>query len=188
MFLSKKVNLAGFILKCAGWSVDVTVPDYPKAIICVAPHTTNWDFVLGKLAYASIHRRAGYLMKESWFFWPLGYFFKALGGIPVPRGDKRGGRSLVETITDMMKTSARMVIAITPEGTRSRTTEWHTGFLRIAMDANVPILLGAFDFKDKIIRVTDEFVPTGDIEADMRAVKDFYKPFHGKYPDKFTTD
>ncbi len=60
----------------------------PRSVICVAPHTSNWDFVLGKLAYASVGRKAGFLMKESWFFFPLGYFFRAMGGIPVPRKGK----------------------------------------------------------------------------------------------------
>ena len=68
------MNLAGLILRAAGWHVNITVPPYPRSVICVAPHTSNWDFVLGKLAYASVGRKAGFLMKESWFFFPLGYF------------------------------------------------------------------------------------------------------------------
>lgn len=84
------------ILRIFGWTVNITVPDYPKSIICVAPHTSNWDFIIGKLAYASVKRRAGFLMKDSWFFFPLGLIFKAMGGIPVPRGKKKG--SLVESL------------------------------------------------------------------------------------------
>ena len=126
------------ILRMAGWTVDITVPDYPKCIICVAPHTSNWDFILGKLAYASVGRKAGFLMKESWFFFPLGLIFKAMGGIPVPR---RKGSSLVETIVAKFNASQRLALAITPEGTRSRTTEWHHGFLHIAREAGVPIVL-----------------------------------------------
>lgn len=79
------MNLSKLILRIAGWRLNVTVPDYPKSIICVAPHTSNWDFILGKLAYAAVGRKAGFLMKESWFFFPLGCIFKAMGGIPVPR-------------------------------------------------------------------------------------------------------
>ena len=82
----------------AGWTVDITVPDYPKSIICVAPHTSNWDFILGKLAYASVGRKAGFLMKESWFFWPLGPIFKSIGGVPVVRRNKT--RSIVDFLVE----------------------------------------------------------------------------------------
>ena len=157
------------LLRIAGWKVDITLPDYPKSIICVAPHTSNWDFILGKLAYASVGRKAGFLMKEAWFFFPLGCFFKAIGGIPVP---KRKGSSLVDT----------------PEGTRSRTTEWRHGILHISRQAHVPIALGIIDYPTRQIIIRDSFTPTGDVEADMRAIKDYYKPYTGRYPEKFTTD
>ncbi|MDE6436075.1 MAG: acyltransferase, partial [Muribaculaceae bacterium] len=75
------MNLSGLILKAFGWKVKVSVPDYPKCIICVAPHTSNWDFIIGKLAYASIGRKAGFLMKDTWFFWPMGCLFRAIGGV-----------------------------------------------------------------------------------------------------------
>lgn len=179
------MKLARLILRLFGWSVSITVPDYPKCIICVAPHTSNWDFVLGKLAYAAVGRHAGFLMKEAWFFFPMGMFFRALGGIPVP---KKRGSSLVDAVVDKFRSSSRMAVAITPEGTRSRTSQWRTGFLHIARKADVPIVLGVLDFPSKRIMINEEFHPSGDIEADMRAIKSFYKPFQGKYPDKFTTE
>jgi len=179
------MNLAGLILKIAGWSVRITVPDYPKVIICVAPHTSNWDFVLGKLAYWSVCRKAGFLMKESWFFFPLGYLFRAIGGIPVSRN---GSKALVNAVIERLKNSTRMAIAITPEGTRGRTSEWHTGFLRIAEGANVPVVLGAIDFGRKQIVIEKEFEPTSDVVADMKAIKSYYSRFTGKYPNKFTTE
>lgn len=171
----------------AGWTVNITVPDYPKCIICVAPHTSNWDFVIGKLAYSSIGRTAGFLMKESWFFFPMGYIFRALGGIPVPRR-RRTGKSLVEAVIEKFNSSDRMAIAITPEGTRKRTSDWHTGFLRIAYGAHVPILIGILDFSRKHVEMTQVFEPTGNPEADMRTVKAFYKGAKGKKPDQFTAD
>ena len=153
----------------------------------MAPHTSNWDFILGKLAYASVGRKAGFLMKETWFFWPLGYFFRAIGGIPVPRGKKKG-KSLTETIIEKFNHSQRLAIAITPEGTRSRTSEWRTGFLHIAEGAHVPIVLGVLDFEHKHVLIERTFEPTGNVDADMKAVKEYYRPFKGKYPDKFTTE
>lgn len=182
------MNFAARLLKFFGWSVSVSVPDYPKCIICVAPHTSNWDFVLGKLAYASVGRRAGFLMKESWFFWPLGPIFRAIGGIPVER--RRKTRSLVEVLVEKFKNSSAkgLRLAITPEGTRSRTTKWHTGFLEIARQADISIVLGAIDFKTKQITITDTFYPTGDNEADMKFIKKYYSRFTGKYPQNFSTD
>lgn len=179
------MNIAGKILKAFGWSVDISVPDYPKCIICVAPHTSNWDFILGELAIRSVGRTAGFLMKSSWFFFPLGLFFKAIGGIPVERKNKKN--SLVEAVVAKFRAEPRLTIAITPEGTRKRVEKWHTGFLRIAYEAEVPIALGVLDFSNRHIRATDIFVPTGDIDRDMLAIKTFYKPYSGKYPDKFTT-
>ena len=105
------MNIASLLLRISGWSVDITVPDYAKCIICVAPHTSNWDFILGKLAYASVGRKAGFLMKEAWFFWPLGPLFKAIGGIPVP---KKRGTKLTEYIISRFKTVGRMQLAVTP--------------------------------------------------------------------------
>lgn len=182
------MNFAGLILKAFGWSVDITVPDFPKCIICVAPHTSNWDFVLGKLAYAAVGRHAGFLMKDTWFFFPLGLLFKALGGIPVPRRRKRDGRSLTSEVVERFQKATRMAVAITPEGTRSRTSQWRTGFLTIAREAHVPVVLGVIDFATKSIFIRDEFVPTGNTEADMRAIKRYYIPYQGKYPEKFTAE
>ena len=179
------MNLAGLILRLAGWKVNITAPDFPKCIIAVAPHTSNWDFILGKLAYAAVGRHAGFLMKETWFFFPLNIFFKARGGIPVPR---RRGSSLVDTIVDKFNATTRMVIAITPEGTRSRTSQWRSGLLHIARRADVPIELGVIDFPTKTITIADVFHPTGDVDADMAYLKSYYRPFTGKYPEKFTTE
>ena len=181
------MNLAARILKLAGWRVRITVPDYPKCIICVAPHTSNWDFIIGKLAYAAVGRKAGFLMKESWFFWPLGCLFKAIGGVPVPRGS-RSGRPLTEILVERFATEAYLCLAITPEGTRSRTSEWHTGFLRIARAADVPVLLGVIDFATKEVLIERTFEPTGNIDADMKAIKSYYRPFKGYHPEKFTTE
>lgn len=180
------MNLSALILKIAGWKVDITVPDVPKCIICVAPHTSNWDFILGKLAYASVGRKACFLMKSDWFFFPLGPIFKAMGGIPVNRKEKNG--SLVDTIVNKFKTSDKLRIAITPEGTRRRTGKWKTGFLRISAMAHVPCMLGAIDYKRKLIEITKEFRPTADINADMQAIKNFYKGYAGLHPENFSTE
>lgn len=179
------MNFAGLLLRMAGWSVEITVPDYDKCIICVAPHTSNWDFILGKLAYASVGRKSGFLMKEAWFFWPLGPLFKAIGGVPVP---KQRGAKLTDYIISRFKTAGHMHLAVTPEGTRSKVTKWRTGFLHIAEGAGVPIVLGAIDAAHMRVIIEREFTPSGDTDADMRMIKDYYRPFEGIKPDKFSAD
>lgn len=181
------MSFSGFLLKLFGWKTEITVPDYPKSIICVAPHTSNWDFVIGKLAYASVGRKAGFMMKREWFFFPLGLIFRAMGGIPVDRNKAKKGGS-VDRVVDLFNSRETMNIAITPEGTRSRTEKWHTGFLVIARKANVPIVLAAFDFKRKLCIATETFTATGDDEADLRCIKEYYKQFTPCHPDKFSAD
>lgn len=180
------MNFAARILKWAGWKVEVSVPDFPKAIICVAPHTSNWDFIIGELAIRSVGRKAGFMMKSSWFFFPLGYFFKAMGGIPVVRQNKK--QSLVEAMITRFKSESRLVVAITPEGTRKPTANWHTGFLRIAYEANVPLCLAVIDFRMKKAMIHEVYQPTGNIETDMLAIKKYYRPFTGRYPEKFIAE
>lgn len=180
------MNICKKILSLAGWSVEVGVPDYPKMIYCVAPHTSNWDFLLCELAIHSVGRTAGFLMKSSWFFFPLGALFRALGGIPVERNNKK--QSLTEIIVEKFRKERALRLAITPEGTRKGTRDWHTGFLRIARKADVPICLAALDYQSKKITATEIFIPTGDMEADMAAVKRFYRSYTGKFPDQCLTD
>lgn len=173
------------LLRAGGWQVRVATPDYPKCIICVAPHTSNWDFILCELAITSVGRRSGFLMKASWFFWPLGPIFRSIGGIAVAH---KPGESLTRQLIDKFNGSERLVVAITPEGTRSRTDKWRTGFLHVAYDTGVPVTLASVDFKTKRIEMLTTFSPTGDVDADMRAIKDYYKPYTGLYPDKFSTE
>lgn len=180
------MNIWGKLLKWAGWMVEITAPRREKCVICVAPHTSNWDFILGIAAYFSLGRKANFLMKEFWFFFPLKYLLKALGGIPVPA--KKGKGSVTDSVIKLFNSHPYVNLAVTPEGTRSRREKWHTGFLYIAYDAKVPVQLGIIDYKNKDIIIKDEFMPSGDIEKDMEYVKNFYAPYSGaaKYPEKFT--
>lgn len=108
-----------------------------------------------------------------------------MGGIPVPR--KRGS-ALTDEIVRLMNKSQRLTIAITPEGTRSRTDKWRRGFLFIARDADIPILLGVIDYGEKIIRIRDTFRTTGDVDSDMRKIKDYYRGAIALHPENFSTD
>lgn len=181
-------NLWGKILKMAGWRVEITAPHLDKCIICVAPHTSNWDFILGLLAYKSLGREANFLMKEFWFFWPMGSLMRRLGGIPVPNKGSKG--ELSHYLVEELGRRSYMNLAVTPEGTRSRTSKWRRGFLYIAAGAKVPIQLGVIDYKSRRIIIRDSFTPTGDVDRDMAVVKQYYSQFPdaAKYPDKFTTE
>lgn len=178
------MNLWGRLLRLAGWSVDITAPRRDKCVICVAPHTSNWDFILGLAAYRSLGRKANFLMKEFWFFFPLKYLLTSLGGIPVSR---KGSGGLTRHIVDMFGSRGYMNLAVTPEGTRSVRSQWRTGFLHIALDAHVPVQLGVIDYKRKRVVIRDEFSPTGDVGADLRQVKAYYSRWKeaARYPDKF---
>ncbi len=179
------MNLWGYFLHLSGWTVDITVPMRDKCVICVAPHTSNWDFVLGLSAYESLGREANFLMKESWFFFPLKYLLKAFGGIPVPRRKKRG--SLTDTVIEMFRERDYVNLAVTPEGTRSLTDKWHTGFLYIAYGAGVPIQLGIIDYRAKRIMIREEYLPTGDTQHDLTYIRKYYSEYRdaAKYPSKF---
>lgn len=179
------MNFWGKILGWFGWEVCITAPSRDKCVICVAPHTSNWDFILGIIAYKSLGREANFLMKDFWFFFPLKYLLYALGGIPVKRKGKHA--SLTDSVIEMFKTRSYVNLAVTPEGTRSATAKWHSGFLYIAYGAGVPIQLGVIDYSSKKIIIKDEFSPSGNVEEDMKKIKEYYSLFPGaaKYPEKF---
>lgn len=170
------MNVWGKLLRYIGWEVQITVPRRDKCVICVAPHTSNWDFILGLTAYYSMGRKANFLMKDFWFFFPLKYLLRALGGIPVPRKAGKGG-NLTDNIIRMFGERDYVNLAVTPEGTRSATSKWHTGFLYIALGAGVPLQLGLIDYTSRKIIIKDEFYPTGNVEADLQQVKNYYAPF-----------
>lgn len=171
------MNLAARILKLFHWKLNFTTPDFDKCIYCVAPHTSNWDFILGELAIHAVGRKAGFLMKSSWFVFPLGAIFRRMGGVPVYRNGRAG--SLVEQLVRRFKSENKLRLAIAPEGTRKKVERWHTGFLRIAEEAGVPVVLGALDYPTRQIEISEVFYPTGDIEADLKSIQTYYSRFRG---------
>lgn len=181
------MNIWGMILKTAGWrfEVNVTLPD--KCVICVAPHTSNTDFLLGITAYHSIGRKANFLIKDFWFFWPMKYLISGLGGIPVHRKTP-GGESLTRQVIERFRHSSYLNLAVTPEGTRSRTEKWKTGFLYIAHGAGVPVCLAVIDYRRKVMTIDRVFHTTGDVESDLAAVRKYYAATAtgaARYPDQF---
>lgn len=178
------MNLWKRIFKGRGWRLHVSVSLPERCVICVAPHTSNWDFIIGLLAYKSIGRDANFLMKKFWFFWPLGPILRSLGGIPV---DRSKGHSLTSVIIDRFRTSSYLNLAVTPEGTRKAVRDWKTGFLRIAQGAGVPVVCGIIDYRDRIVRLEKEFPAPADIERSLVEIKDYYRDAAplARHPDGF---
>lgn len=178
-----KQRICKWLFHLLGWNYVVTVPDYDKCILCVAPHTSNWDFFYGKLFYMMQGKWAMFLMKKELFVGPLGWFFRKIGGIPVDRSHKT---HLTDRMADLAKHSTRFQLTVTPEGTRSLNPDWKVGFYFIALKAHLPILLYGIDYKYKKIICTKAIIPSGDLEADMKEIKSYYKTFHGKHPEQFS--
>ena len=178
------MNLWKTCFKLIGWSQEITVPYRKKAVICVAPHTSNWDFPIGLLAYRSLGRKANFLMKDFWFFFPLKYLLKSLGGIPVNR---KSASSLTSVIAEDFKKSDYLNLAVTPEGTRKGVEHWKTGFLRIAYNAEVIVQLGVIDYKNKKVIIKEEYNPTGDFDYDLAKIRQYYSQFKNaaRYPNNF---
>ena len=177
------MRLSKFILnKILGWKVINTLPDASKCIIVVAPHTSNWDFIIGKLAYSSIGRTANFLIKKEWFIFPFNLFFKSIGGIPVERSKNN---SMTGFLAAEFEKHNNLHLAITPEGTRKPVKEWKKGFYFIAVKANVPILLIGLDYSKKEASLLDLFYPSGDYKTDIVKIKSYYKDIKGKHPENF---
>lgn len=179
----KKAIYSFIYYRLLGWKTNVTVPNYDKCVVCAAPHTSNWDLIIGKLYYGAIGRKTSFMMKKEWFFFPLGLIFKAVGGIPVDRKHKT---SLVDQMHEKFADSKFFHLAITPEGTRKANPNWKKGFYYIASKAQVPIVLVGINYPTKTITCTKAIMPTGDIEKDMREIKLYYKDFKGKNPENFS--
>ena len=171
------------LYKRLGWEKRITEPHPDKYIICLAPHTSNWDFVVGQLYAVAEGLKINFLMKREWFFWPLGVLFRHIGGIPVWR-DKH--TSLTDNLAREAIEAQSFKLCITPEGTRSANKDWKRGFLAIARKADLPVLLYGLDYERKLIECVHTITPSDDIDADMAAVKAYFKDFKGKHPEKFT--
>lgn len=175
-------RLGRWFLNILGWRLTGGRPPWPKFVAVVAPHTSNWDFPIGLAVSWVLELRVGFVAKEGLFRPPLGWLLRALGGRPVRRDRSE---NLVEQIADVFDSSDRFVLAITPEGTRSRVDEWKSGFYHVATLAKVPIVPVYIDYATKTAGVGPGLLPSGDVSADMEVLREFYAGRRGKYPDQF---
>ena len=159
---------------CAG-----AIPDAPRLVVAVAPHTSNWDFIVGMGAMFALDLKLNFLAKHTLFRPPLGAIFRWMGGIPVDRTSSHG---VVGDAVRAFAASERLMLAIAPEGTRRRVEHFRSGFLHIAQGAHVPLLLAAFDWDARCVRLGPPFEMSGDIAADLAKIEAFYAPIRGRRP------
>lgn len=178
--LTRALGLLGLTL--LGWRFAGAFPDRSKLVIVVAPHTSNWDFVVGIALVFATGLDAHWLGKHHLFQGPLGPLARWLGGIPV---DRRQRNDLVEQTTAAFQSRDRLWLGITPEGTRKKVERWKSGFWHIAKAAGVPIVLCYLDFRKREIGVGPLIEPGEDYEADLARIQAFYASVTPRHPDKF---
>lgn len=173
--------LSKFFLKVTGWKVEGSVPDIPKFVVILAPHTSNWDlpFILAIMYVLGV--RLNWFGKKEIFRWPVGCLFAWLGGIPINRSTRQ---NMVQQTAQKIQGYEQIIVGLSPEGTRSQTGYWKTGFYYIAHEAQVPVAFAYLDYARKVGGFGPMMETTGDIEADMKIVCEFYSDITAKYPHK----
>ena len=175
--------ICSILLKLMGWKVVGSYPsEVKKCILIAAPHTSMWDFILGRIAFYRFNIKVKFLIKIELFKFPFGGLLKALGGIPVNRGKKN---NMVDYVADLFDKNEKLIIVITPEGTRKYNAHWKKGFYFIAQKANVPIVMAFIDYAKKEGGIGKVLYPSGDFEADLKIIEDFYRGVNAKYPELY---
>ena len=175
--------ISKFILKIAGWKIIGGIPpDITKCVVVMAPHTSMWDFIWGRLAYWVLGVKAKFLIKKEMFGSILGPILKWMGGIPI---DRSKSSNTVDAIADLFSHYDSLFITITPEGTRKLNPHWKKGFYYIAIKANVPIAFGFLNYEKKEGGIDEIFTPTGNFDEDFKVVEDFYRGRKAKHPERF---
>jgi 1-acyl-sn-glycerol-3-phosphate acyltransferase len=174
--------LANMVLGLSGWRAIGALPDSPKGVLVVAPHTSNWDFLVMLLLAVALGIKTTWMGKHTLFRPPFGWLLRWLGGLPI---DRTARHNVVEQAIESFRSRDRLILAVLPEGTRKRTAYWKSGFYHIANGARVPLILGFADYKRKVGGIGPVFMPSGDIEGDMAVIRDFYTGMQGKQPEQF---
>jgi len=174
--------LGRFMIRVRGWRFEGEVPNEPKMILLVAPHTSNWDFLTGLWAKFALRLKAGFLAKHTLFWWPLGVFLRSIGGIAIDRSKASG---IADDSARAFRENERLMLVIAPEGTRSKSKRWKSGFHRIAVATDVPILLVGFDYPRKVIRFGPLYRVTGDYEKDLAEVQSHFDAGMARRPENY---
>ena len=167
--------------KLLGWQIDGDFDrSIKKSVLIVAPHTSYVDFILSILARRILKIQINFVGKKELFKPPFGWYFKWMGGAPLNRGK---AENKVQAIAHVFFEHEEFRLAIAPEGTRKKVDSWKTGYYYIATTAKVPIISVRFDYKNKIMGISEAFYPTGDITVDEPILKEYYKGVVGKVPE-----
>lgn len=170
-------------MRLTGWRfTGADFPDIRKFVLIVAPHTSNWDFPLGIMAMYALGIRGTFLGKDTLFKFPLGLLMRFLGGFPV---DRSARSDVVTQTVELVERTERIIVVLSPEGTRKLTPRWRSGFYWIAQKSGLPILPIAFDFSRKAIHVHPVFEPTGDQDADIAELRKLFRPEMAFDPGKY---
>ena len=174
-------------LKLAGWKVEGQLPEgCNKSVLIAAPHTSNWDLPYTLMVAFALRLHIYWMGKEQIFRFPFRGLMMWLGGIPVHR--EKASNLVAASVEAIKAADGPLQLVVPPEGTRSKSRYWKTGFYYIAVGAQVPIVMAYMDYSRKVSGLGPIFQPTGDVEADMARIKTFYAPFKGKNADQFHAD
>ena len=166
--------------KVLGWQMVGRFPDIDRCVIAVAPHTSWVDFPLGLIIRSMLGIEINYVGKKSLFKPPFGWFFRWTGGAPVDRGHRS---DTVQAVAQIFRERKVFRLALAPEGTRKKVDRWRSGFYYIALEAGVPIVLVAFDFGKKQLKIGEPRMPSGDFEADYATFQKFFEGVKGYKPE-----
>lgn len=172
-------------LRLLGWQLQVEFPPLPKLVIVGAPHTSNWDGIVAVAAIMALGVRVNWFAKDSLFRWPFRGLLVALGGVPIAR-QAAGG--IVEQTSAIFAAKSQLYVAVAPEGTRGRAPIWKSGFYRIALASGAPILLAYLDYRRKVIGSGPLILPSGDYDADLAQIQQFYRDITPRHPQRFAAE
>lgn len=167
-------------LRLMRWRIEGEFPDLRQFVIIVAPHTSNWDFVVGLFCDLALDLDAAWLGKHSIFVGPFGRWLKSLGGIPVER---HASHNVVSQVSAEFARRDQMILALAPEGTRRKVAEWKSGYWHIARAAGVPILPVGFDFDRRATVIGTARPTTSSLEDDEGEFKRFFAGITPKRPE-----
>ena len=173
--------LSRTLLKARGWKVVGQLPDLKKYVIVVAPHTSNWDFFIFLALKFSLEAKVNFVGKHTIFVWPFNWILRRLGGRPV---DRSKSHNVVDGIVDLFKQSDDFIFALSPEGTRSYTEYWKSGFYYIALKAGVPIQTCFLDTTTRTLGFGPLITPSGDLDKDTALLQEYYGDKKGINPQQ----
>lgn len=173
-------TLSRRLLALLGWKLIEPQNRPAKAVLVGYPHTSNWDGVYALLVKLALGLPANWVGKDTLFRWPLGGIMRRLGGIPIDRSAPTG---FVAQMAAEFASRPDFLLVIAPEGTRSLTKGWKSGFYRIALAAKVPVALAYVDYAKRQAGILTYLTLTGDPAADIAAIACHYENRSGKHPE-----